>query len=116
MIELSRWLDARRPAPPPSLRAAIQRAIRRSDPGAGPLHMRLAATGLETLRRVAALPSTREHAEELLAADALITYACEAAVEADGVDGADGGDALEALTAALGPARFAGLLPGGGPG
>jgi len=117
LSELTRWLESRRPAPPPSLQAALRVALNHSDPGDGPVHDRLARTGLATLRRVASELSTRDHALELLAADALITYACEAAVEAAevAVGGGDRtGDAVENLTRTLDPARFAGLLPGNG--
>jgi len=115
--ELTRWLESRRPAAPPSLQAALRVALNHSDPGDGPVQDRLAMAGLATLRRVAAEPSTRDHALELLAADALITYACEAAVEAAEAEVGGGdrpGDPVETLTRTLNPARFAGLLAGNG--
>lgn len=107
MTDLLRWLESRRPAAPPSLRVAMREVVERADPGPGSLHDRLAIAGLDAVRRVVAEPSTRDHALELLAADALITYACEAALEAE--DGA--GDTIDILTRKLDPARFAGLLP-----
>lgn len=108
MSVVEHWLDARQPAPPPSLRAAIDAALRASAPGApdAPVHDRLAEAGLEALGRVARKPSERSTAAELLAADALLTYACEAAAEA-------GPDAVDALTGRLDAERFAGLLEEG---
>jgi hypothetical protein len=97
------WLAGRAPAPP-SLRTAIEDALRRGDPGAGPLPDRLAAAGVRTLRRVVESPGDRGVATELLAADALLTYACEAAAE-------EGPEAVRELARAFGPARFAEILP-----
>lgn len=115
MTDLSGWLDTRRPPPPASLRRAVDAAMAqwlaepagRADAGAGALVDRLAGAGLAALRRIAAAPSTRSRAIELLAADALITYACEAAVEAE-AQGEAG--AVERLAHLLGPDRFAQLL------
>jgi hypothetical protein len=100
------WIDGRRPAPPPSLRREIETAMAQDDPGAGPLAERLAAVGMAALGRVASRPQGREEALRLLAADALITYACEAAAEAE-ADGDAG--AIDRITAALDPASFARL-------
>jgi hypothetical protein len=80
-------------------------AVRRGDLGVGHVSERLAAAGLEALYRVVTQPSTRPRAVELLAADALLTYACEAAVDADA-----GPDALERLADTLDLRRFADLL------
>lgn len=80
-------------------------AVARSDPGVGTTSERLAASALDALGRVVTRPSTRARALELLAADALLTYACEAAVEPDA-----GPDAMERLMAALDLQRFADLL------
>jgi hypothetical protein len=82
--ELIRWLDARRPAPPDALAARLH-ALADASPLALPDH--LAALGLALLRRVSARPGDgRALALDLLAADALVTYAFEAQAEAD-VDG-----------------------------
>lgn len=76
-----RWLDARWPVPPPALAARLRAAARDTALDA-PEH--LAALGLEVLRAVAARPTGgRELAVDLLAADALVTYAFEAQAEAD---------------------------------
>lgn len=63
----------------------------------------LARAGLHALGRVARAAPERGTATELLAADALLTYACEAAAE-------DGPEALDRLLSELGYARFASLL------
>lgn len=73
-----------------------------TDPSA-PLYDRLAAAGLAALQDVVGRPSERGTATTLLAADALLTYACEAAAEA-------GPDALDRLTASLDFARFSHLI------
>jgi hypothetical protein len=101
------WLDGRRPAAPPSLRRVMADALERGDPGTGELAERLAAAGLDLLRIVIAGPPGREGALTLLAADALLTYACEAAVEEEAMEG---NGAVARLTAALEPARFERVL------
>jgi hypothetical protein len=123
--DLVRWLDDRRPAPPPSLRRALESTLARwaseadvavAEParGAPPgpadagVAERLADAGLAALGRIAAEPSTRGGALDLLAADALLTYACEAAAEAE-ASGEAG--AVERLTDRLAPGRFDALLP-----
>lgn len=65
----------------------------------------LAEASLVCLRAVlSAVPPKRAAALDLLAADALLTYACEAAAE-------EGATALEALARDYGPAKLAALLP-----
>lgn len=116
MSGVARWLDARRPPMPSELRTAVYAACE-ARPAIGPaatgsatadasdatLADRLAEAGLEALGRVAGAPPERGTAIELLAADTLLTYACEAAAEA-------GPATLDRLTARLGYARFATLL------
>jgi hypothetical protein len=85
--ELLGWLATRRPAPPPALRARLTAA---AADGAEPLPQHLARLGGELLAWVAGHPAGgRELALDLLAADALVTYAFEAQAEAD-VDGLAG--------------------------
>lgn len=75
------WLGTRRPAPPPALRAQIERAVTDSP---APLPDHLADVGRALLDRVASRPQGgRELALDLLAADAFITYAFEAQAEKD---------------------------------
>ena len=80
---LSAWLDARRPAPPVRLHARIEAALGRaleSDASDGAAACLRAGEQLacELLQENA---TSRESALDLLAADALVTYAFEAASE-----------------------------------
>lgn len=103
-MSVARWLDERRPAMPPELRRAVDAALEGSvSAGDVSLADRLAGAGLAALSRVAGAVPERSTATELLAADTLLTYACEAAAEA-------GPDALEGLTLRLDYARFARIL------
>jgi hypothetical protein len=78
------WLEARRPTPPPDLAAALSLEER---PGA--LVDGLAAEGIARLHMARArLGRERASAFRLLEADALVTYACEAALEGDDPEGA----------------------------
>ena len=75
------WLEARRPVAPPALRAHVEAAVTDGDL---PLPDQLALLGRRVLARVTARPEGgRELALDLLAADALVTYAFEAQAEAD---------------------------------
>lgn len=75
------WLDARRPAPPPTLRRHLL-GLLQDAPQNLPDH--LADTGVALLERVLSRPQAgRELALDLLAADALVTYAFEAQTELD---------------------------------
>lgn len=103
MRDTDRWLDARLPSAPRSVRMALDPWLAETDP-AEPLHRRLALAGLRALEAVVARPSERSTATTLLAADALLTYACEAAAEA-------GPDALDRLTGDLGFDRFSQMIP-----
>ena len=79
--ELVAWLDARRPAPPPTLRRHLLGLVRDA-PQRLPEH--LADTGVAVLDRVFSRPQAgRELALDLLAADAFVTYAFEAQAEVD---------------------------------
>jgi hypothetical protein len=86
---LSDWLDRRRPRPP----VELERALLDADDGAGdggrdPTEA-LAERARGRLGRALGRPGrVRESAFELLAADALLTYACEAALEAPDPDAA----------------------------
>ncbi len=72
------WLRARRPAPPSGLRPWLSVA----GPDGRSVRATLTAAGLQELDVARArLGPVRESALHLLAADALITYACEAALE-----------------------------------
>jgi hypothetical protein len=96
-VSATSWLGTRAPAPPPPLVAAL------GDLPDQPAPRALAAAGLARLRAALALGDVRPAAYQLLAADALLTYAVERAVEL--------GDAeLQSLLAELGPDVFARLL------
>lgn len=87
------WLH-RREAPPELLRKRLEGALLRSD-GDGSAPEALAGAGARALSRAVARPGrVRETGLTLLDADALVTYACEAA--ADGVD-ADVASSLDAV-------------------
>lgn len=104
------WLDARESPPPPELRAHIARALEgvraETVPGA------LAEAALACLQTTLAAPQARETAPDLLTADALLTYALEAAAEL-------GASTLREIVELYGPGALAPLVPleePGGPG
>lgn len=78
--ELTTWLSGRRPAPPPALAGRLAEAVA-TEAGAPPAT--LARLGARLLDRVADAATDRRQALDLLAADALVTYAFEAQAEAD---------------------------------
>ena len=98
-VPSSTWLAARLEATPPELSEAITRLLgsRATDPSPAAM----VAGALDALERVAGGEQTRAAALELLAADALLTYAFERA--ADPADGGSAGMALE-LARETGPA------------
>lgn len=96
------WLDAREKAPPPELReriaAALAEVTAETVPGA------LAEAALACLRDTIAAPEERASALDLLAADALLTYALEAAAEL-------GAEMVRRVAEEYGTGTLAGLLP-----
>jgi hypothetical protein len=79
MSDARHWLAARRPPPPDDLAAALTLAD-----GPGGLAERLEREGARRLDVARAhLGRVRASAFRLLEADALITYACEAALESE---------------------------------
>ena len=80
---LARWLDARRPLPPAALRARIDAALGRDLlADADDVSETLLAAGERLVRTLLDEDATsRGSALDLLAADALVTYAFEAASE-----------------------------------
>ncbi len=102
------WLERRRPAPPAALFERMAEAVRAAGAaveGVPPIPAALGTAALDRLRAALQAPEGRAAALDLLAADALLTYACEAAAEI-------GPEALEATTRAFGPDRLATLIPG----
>ena len=80
------WLDARRPAPPETLRQRLARAVEQMVPAPrSALPAYLAQLGAALLDGVLNQPNGgRELALDLLAADAFATYAFEAQAEQGG--------------------------------
>ena len=77
------WLDARRPAPPPALAARLREALLAPGAGGGGVAERCLDAGERLLAGLLARDCAhRSAALDLLAADALVTYAFEAASEA----------------------------------
>ncbi|MGE0159379.1 MAG: hypothetical protein AB7T31_08190 [Gemmatimonadales bacterium] len=82
MSDPSAWLAGRRPEPPEDLARAL--AFQPRAAVSGSAVEALAAEGRARLARARAeLGRVRESAFRLLEADALVTYACEAALEQD---------------------------------
>lgn len=100
-MTLARWLDARRPAPPPALRARIDSALgsQLNEDAPDPAESFLAAA--ERLVRVLLdeNSTSRGSALDLLAADALVTYAFEAQSERPTELRRRAGDALTRIAA-----------------
>jgi hypothetical protein len=91
------WLAAREPRPPETMR----RRLEVEAPPGIPLWKALADGGLAALGRARSAPGrVRESAFQLLVGDALLTYACEAAVEAS-----DPTAALSSILETVGSAR-----------
>lgn len=106
-MDANEWLEARRPAPPVKLAAHLGDAVTglasSSDMS---LSETLAVAGTAILKRLTgpnAATSRRDVAIDLLSADALLTYALEAAAE-DCASFAARADAMIARLASLAPA------------
>ncbi len=98
------WLDARPEPAPPELRQRMAEAL--AGVTAGTVPGALAEGALSCLQATMAAPQERATALDLLAADALLTYALEAAAEI-------GAAAIKEMTATYGPDALAGMLPEG---
>lgn len=100
--EVLSWLDARANAPPAELRDRMGEALAavssETVPGA------LAEAALSCMKDTLAAPEERASALDLLAADALLTYALEAAAEL-------GAEMLRDITSEYGPEKLSTLLP-----
>lgn len=84
MTALRAWLAGREPPPPDALRARLDELVCAHPEWEGlPLPEALLAAGDQLLRQVLAAPAkSRTTAVDLLAADAALTYAFEAASDA----------------------------------
>ena len=81
-MSLREWLSARVPAQPPALSRRIADLAAPFDAGPGGLADRCVAAAVAGLRRLLDAPQdSRAGALDLLAVDALVTYAFEAASE-----------------------------------
>lgn len=98
------WLDARPEPAPPEVRQRMAEAL--AGVLAGTVPGALAEGALACLQATIAAPQHRATALDLLAADALLTYALEAAAEISAA-------ALREMTQAYGPNALASLLPEG---
>jgi hypothetical protein len=85
-MTLGRWLDERRPAPPPALRAHIETALgsHLHEEGLDPVETLLAAAEHLVRALLDENATSRGSALDLLAADALVTYAFEVSSEQPG--------------------------------
>ncbi len=84
MNGIEHWLARRRPEPPDELADALRESLREVGKVEGATEDALGEAGLWRLEEARMrLGRVRESAFHLLAADALITYACEAALESD---------------------------------
>ncbi len=82
MTDARAWLSGRRPSPPEEVSDTLH-----VDAGNAPLHARLQAAAVRRLDESrSGARGAREDAFPLLAADALLTYACEAALESPDPD------------------------------
>lgn len=82
-MTIGEWLESREPKPPAELMAAIRKALGNDvDADADEAPAVLLTAAERGLRRIATGPETgRPVADDLLAVDALTTYALEAATE-----------------------------------
>lgn len=99
MSALQHWLDARTPEAPPALRARIALVLREHPEWESVSHAEALLKASQALLRevLAAEPKDREAALALLAADACITYAFEAAAESPSTFGAVADHAMESI-------------------
>ncbi|HEX2716464.1 MAG TPA: hypothetical protein VHM67_02225 [Gemmatimonadaceae bacterium] len=79
---IERWLEGRTPRPPDALLARVAVALRAEDRSAPVADRALAASEALLRRLLAEDCTTRDTAPDLLAADALVTYAFEADTDA----------------------------------
>lgn len=98
------WLARREPAPSERLLERMQDALSSVDRVHGDLASQLGEAALTCLRATLERPGNRAAALDLLAADALLTYGCEAATFEDA-------DAIERFARDYGAARLGRLLP-----
>jgi len=96
------WLAAREPAVPAALLEHTIKVLRSAAIAEASLPELFARSAMRALARAVELGDDRAGAADLLVADALLTWACEAAAE-------EGGDALERLVSAADVSTFQAL-------
>lgn len=77
-MTVSEWIGQREPAPPPALAARVQRLAEEAPEGMAIPEAMIAVSALVLRRLLDRGETARDSALELLAADALATYAFEA--------------------------------------
>jgi hypothetical protein len=99
-VTLRAWLRERSPTPPPRLLARIESALGENCEGAQTDAPELCLSAAESLlRELVQRPTAgRESALDLLAVDALVTYAFEAAAEEPSTLAARADDAMSRLS------------------
>lgn len=114
-MTVAEWLDARQPGPPPALGAEVRRALASAlgDDAATVHEASLAAA--ESLLREALAAGCRDRAQAivLLAADALVTYAFEAAGDEPEALGGRAAAAVRRLASQAAAAQRGGAGAGG---
>jgi hypothetical protein len=93
------WLEQRQPPPPHDLERRLHRALERTTSQAASVPELFADAAFEALASAARHGADRSAANDLLTADALLTYAMEAAAEA-------GADLLARVVGLLDVKRF----------
>ena len=106
-MTVAEWIRARSPAPPPAFTALVIASLgRRGDDDASRVVDCCLDAAIALLERLlAGDPLDRSEASALLAADALVTYAFEAAADAPDRLGDRAAEAMERLAALAGDDR-----------
>ncbi|MGH7554379.1 MAG: hypothetical protein ACREMQ_15345 [Longimicrobiales bacterium] len=97
------WLGRREPSPPPRLLERMREALNACEPLPRDLSAQLGEAAVFCLRSALERPEQRASALDLLAADALLTYGCEAAT-------LESPDAVERFAESYGAARLGSVL------
>lgn len=98
------WLAAHGEQPPAALRARLDTVVASSDPAGGAVADALLQAGRALLSRILDTGSTqRDAALDLLTADALVTYAFEAAADDPATLDARAGAAMRAIAGVVQP-------------
>jgi hypothetical protein len=107
-LEARQWLEQREPAPPPRLLERMRAALKANEPLPRDLSAQLGDAAVTCLQAALEDPERRASALDLLAADALLTYGCEAAT-------LEGPEAVERFASAYGARKLGDALLGVAP-